>query len=107
MSGTAEINLTPPMTIQWGLPPSVKAALHAEAHSTAISANPLRSHHEGHMTLIVTDGPGKKTFANIDITVSGDSEGSPTKGLGEVINRFFDAASLMSRPVPQVGGTSH
>jgi hypothetical protein len=59
------------------------------------------------MTLVVTDGLGKQTFANINITVSGDSDGTPTEGLGEVISRFFDAASLMSRPVPQFGGSPH
>jgi hypothetical protein len=58
----------------------------------------------------VTHNPSifdEKVRTNINIKVSGDSDGTPTEGLGEVISRFFDAASLMSRPVPQFSGPSH
>jgi hypothetical protein len=58
------------------------------------------------MKLTLTDGEGKQWLANVDINVSGDSDGSPTQGLGQAITRFLDAASMMTRPIPQSGGTA-
>jgi hypothetical protein len=101
IDGTAELNLTPPISIQAGLPAKLKATLHADAHSEAIVASPVQSHHEGHLSLLITDADGKQTLVNIQLTVKGDSAGTPTEGLGEVISRFMDAASMMSRPIPQ------
>jgi hypothetical protein len=99
IEGTVELNLPPVMAAQAGLPPALELKLHAEAHSEALSTTPLSSHHDGHLTLVVTDQGGKQTFVNIDLTVQGDSQGTPSEGMGEVIRRFFDAASLASRPL--------
>jgi hypothetical protein len=106
IDGKIELNLTPPLSLQMGLPSSLKAILHAEAHSEALPTTPLSSHHDGHMTLVVTDQSGKQTFVNIDLAVHGDSEGTPTQGLGAAIGRFFDAASLMSRPLNHLPASS-
>jgi hypothetical protein len=86
---------------QTGLPQSIKGTLDASGHSEAVSAAPLRSRHEGHMRLTLTDGEGKQSIANLDIKVSGDSDGSPTQGLGAVLTRFLNAASLMTPRVPR------
>jgi hypothetical protein len=99
IAGTAEIHLTPQMVVETGLAATVKATLDASAQSEVISAEPMRSHYRGHMSLIITDGSGNQSLANIDITMNGDSAGSPTDGLGEAINRFLDAASLIARPL--------
>jgi hypothetical protein len=101
ISGTLTVNLPPQLVAQTGLPPTIRGSLEASARSEAISAEPLHSRHEGHMTLEVTDGEGKQSLVNVDIEVSGESDGSPTGGLGQAIKRFFDAASLMTSPIPQ------
>ncbi len=103
ITGSLTANLTPQLMAQTGLPQTIKGSLEANARSEAISAEPLRSRHEGHMKLTVTDGEGKQSLANVDISVSGDSDGSPTQGLGQAITRFLDAASMMTRPMPQTG----
>jgi hypothetical protein len=54
----------------------------------------------------VTDGSGKHSLASVNLKVSGDSDGSPTEGLGKAIDEFFDAASMMSRSIPQPGGVT-
>jgi hypothetical protein len=99
IDGNVELNLPPAMAAQAGLPSAMELKLHADAHSEALSTTPLSSHHEGHLTLVVSDKGGKQTFVNIDLTVQGDSEGTPTEGMGEVIRRFIDAASLASHPL--------
>lgn len=106
ITGTLTANLTPQLMAQTGLPQMIKGSLEANARSEAITAEPLRSRHEGRMKLTLTDGEGKQSLANIDINVSGDSDGSPTEGLGEAIRRFLDAASMMTRPIPGSGGTA-
>jgi hypothetical protein len=103
MSGTVEINLTPQMVAQTGLPSALRGTLEASAKSAATSASPLQSHHEGHLSLVITDASGKQSIANVNIKVSGDSAGSPTEGLGEVLRRFFNAVDLFSRAVPESG----
>jgi hypothetical protein len=103
VSGTLTVNLTPQLVAQTGLPQAIRGSLEASAHSEAISAQPLRSQHDGHMKLALTDGEGKRSLANVDIDVRGDSDGSPTEGLGLAIRRFLDAASIMMRPIPQSG----
>jgi len=97
-----DLNLTPQMMAQTGLPASLKATLDANANSEAVSASPLRSRHEGHMSLVITDGAGKQPLANVNIRVTGESDGSPSEGLAEVLKKFIDAASLMSHST-QVG----
>lgn len=104
ITGSLTANLTPQLMAQSGLPQTIKGTLEASSRSEAISAEPLRSRHEGHMKVTVTDGDGKQSLANVDIDVSGDSDGSPTEGLGQAITRFFDAASMMTRPLPSSGG---
>lgn len=98
--------LPPQFAIQTGLPSSVIATLNATAQSKVIAETPLRSHHEGHMSLVVTDPSAKQTFVNIEITVKGDSDGSPTEGIGQALNNFLDSASLMARPIPQSNGAN-
>jgi len=49
--------------------------------------------------LVITDASGKQKFVDIDLAVQGDSQGTPTEGLGEAIHSFFDAASLVARPL--------
>ena len=107
ISGTFDIKLTTEMVAKMGLPGELKGTLAASARSYAVSASPMQSHHEGNLTLIVTDGSGKQSLANVNISVNGESAGTPTEGLSEALNRFMDAASLMSRPVPQFGQTTH
>ncbi|QOV89507.1 hypothetical protein [Humisphaera borealis] len=104
ITGTLTANLTPQLMAQTGLPQTIKVSLEANARSEALSAEPLRSRHEGHMKLTLTDGEGKQSLANVDISVGGDSDGSPTEGLGQAITRYLDAASMMARPIPQSGG---
>jgi hypothetical protein len=94
------------MMAQTGLPQTIKGSLDASARSETVSAEPLRSRHEGHMKLTLTDSEGKQSLANVDINVSGESDGSPTEGLGQVIKRFLDAASMMTSPIPQAGGAA-
>jgi len=90
-----------PLAVETGLPNTMKATLDASAHSEALSVDPDRSRHQGHMTLIVTDGTGEHTLAKVNIDVSGDSDGSPTEGLGQAIERFLNAASMISNAVPK------
>jgi hypothetical protein len=97
IDGNVELNLTPAMSLQSGLPLALRVKLVAEAHSAVLTTNPMSSHHDGHLTLVVTDHAGTRTFVNIDFTVHGDSEGTPTEGLGDAINHFIDAVSLTSR----------
>ena len=87
------------MSIESGLPASVKITLDATAHAEAVSAVPMHSRQEGHLTLIATDGSGAKTFANIKLDVTGDQAGTPDEGLIVLISRFLDGASLMTSPV--------
>ena len=107
ITGTLTVNLTPQLMAQTGLPQTIKGSLEATARSDALSAEPLRSRHEGHMKLTLTDGEGKQSLANVDINVSGDSDGSPSEGLGQAITRFLDAASMMTRPIPQSSGPNN
>jgi hypothetical protein len=99
ISGTLTANLTPQLMLETGLPQTVKGTLQADAHSEAVAAEPLHSHHQGRMKLTVTDDQGKQSLLDVDINVSGDSAGSPTEGLGQAISRFLDAASMMARPM--------
>jgi hypothetical protein len=100
LTATADVHLTPTMQTQTGLPARLKATLEAEARSAAISASPLRSHHAGHLSLHLTDGSGRLSLANVNLSMEGDSAGSPTEGLGEAMQRFMEAASLMMRSIP-------
>jgi hypothetical protein len=100
LSLTADMNLTPTMQTQTGLPARLKATLEAEARSAAISASPLHSHHAGHLSLHITDGSGRQSLANVNLSIEGDSAGSPTDGLVEAMQRFMEAASLMVRSIP-------
>jgi hypothetical protein len=101
---TLTANLPPQLIAQTGLPQRINGSLEATARSEALSAEPSRSRHEGHLKLTLTDGEGKQSLANVDINVSGESDGSPTQGLAQAITRFLDAASMMMRPIPQSGG---
>jgi hypothetical protein len=106
ITGTLTIHLTPQLMSQTGLPQAIAGTLEAAARSEAISAEPMRSRHEGHMTLALTDGHAKLSLANVDINVSGESDGSPTEGLGQAITRFLDAVSMMTRPIPVSSGAT-
>jgi hypothetical protein len=107
ITGKIYVNLPPPLSLKTGLPPNLIAKLHAEAHSSALPTTCPSSHHDGQMTLVITDQSGQQIFANIDFAVHGDSEGTPTQGLGDAISRFFDAASLMSQPLNNLRAQSH
>jgi len=107
ISVTMTLDLPGTLSTETGLPTSMKARLDASAHSEALSAEPIRSRHEGHMTLVVTDGSGEHTLANVNIDVSGDSDGSPTEGLGLAIDRFLNAASMMSNGLPSLGAKNN
>jgi len=106
ITGTLTASLTPQLMAQTGLPQTIKGSLDASTHSEAISAEPLRSRHDGHMKLTLTDGDGKQSLVKVDIDVSGDCDGSPTEGLGEAITRFLDAASMMTRTMPSSGNSA-
>jgi hypothetical protein len=71
MSGTVNLKLPPPLAAQTGLPQTITGTLEVDARSVAIAAEPLRSHHEGHMKLKFTDGEGKESLADVNINVSG------------------------------------
>jgi hypothetical protein len=105
ISAKLELNLPPQMALETGLPATVNASLQADAHSELISTAPLHSRHQGTMTLVITDASGKQTFANLNIHISGESDGSPDEGLTKAMQHFFDAASLMSKPIPTTAGT--
>jgi hypothetical protein len=36
----------------------------------------------------------------LNIHITGESDGSPDEGLVKAVEHFFDAASLMSKPIP-------
>jgi hypothetical protein len=95
----AEINLTPVMMVQTGLPETVKVTVDAKAHSEAISIDPLRSSHEGHLKLSITDGSGKQSLANVNIKVDGKEDGSPNEGLGRVLERFLQGGAIFGTSV--------
>ena len=54
------------------------------------------------MLLVVTDAAQTKTFADLKINVNGQSDGGPSQGLGKAVEQFFQAASLMARPVSEL-----
>ena len=94
------MNLTEQMAAQYGLPRKVIGTLDARADSQALSASPLRSKHEGKLSLLITDGSGMLKLAEVHLEVGGESAGSPDEGLGIVIRRFMDAGSLVVQPLP-------
>ena len=96
---TLDINLTPELAAQTGLPPKIRGHLDANAKSESVSEQPLRSRHTGTMRLIITDETLTKTFADLKIDVNGESDGGPAQGLEKAFEQFFQAASLMVQPV--------
>ena len=106
MSGKLSVNLTPELSTQTGLPKTISGTLEANARSEAISVDPPISRHQGHMKLTLTDGTGQRSLTDLEITVSGESAGSPTDGLGKVLEKFLDAAGLITRPVTQPSGSA-
>jgi hypothetical protein len=102
---SGEFDLTPPMTLESGLPSTIKLKLLVDAHSEAISASPMQSRNEGHLVLLMTDG--NRTFANVQTDVSGISSGTPDEGLIFSVSRFVDAASLVGRATSQLDHSTH
>jgi hypothetical protein len=77
----------------------MKITLDTTAHAEAVSAAPMHSKQNGHLTLLATDGTGTKHFVDIGLDVTGDQAGTPDQALVVLITRFLDAASLMTQPV--------
>ena len=61
------MNLTEQMAAQYGLPRKLVGSLDARADSQALSASPMRSKHEGKLSLLITDGSGTLKLAEVSL----------------------------------------
>jgi hypothetical protein len=102
LTAAGDINLTPQMRAESGLPSTITVSLDAEARSEAISACPLQSRHVGHLSLRITNNSDKQPLANLNIAIQGESAGTPTEGLADAMQRFLDAAALIMRSSSQL-----
>jgi hypothetical protein len=83
-----------------GLPAQFKGTLAVDLRADALDPAGRRSRLTGKVDLSITDLEGKRAFVTNSMTLDGESDGSPSRVLGQGLDRAVAALGLLVKGIP-------
>jgi hypothetical protein len=100
---TLKYDLPPEFAARAAIPPRVEGKISFAFESKATQADPIRSHFDGKITLVLTDPLKTRQYLDFAATLSGDYDGPPREGWSRAATQAADLVGVFYKGLQESG----
>jgi hypothetical protein len=97
LEGTLSLDVPPGFAEGATIPQRLEGRINLTFESKAIQAEPVRSHFDGKVTLVITDAQKTRRYVDFAVTLSGDYDGPPNDGWSRAAAQASDLFGLFCK----------